>query len=271
MPELPEVETTRRGIAPYIKEQRVTRVVVRERRLRYPIPRKFAASLIGRRIVEVKRRGKYLLLVCDAGILIIHLGMSGSLRVVSADKPAEKHDHIDIHLSNGWALRLRDPRRFGLMIWTDDDPRRHPLLMDMGPEPFTSAFNGVYLAKRATGRDTSVKQFIMDAKVVAGVGNIYANEALFIAKVHPRRAVGKISAREFALIAKAIKQVLRKAIGAGGTTLRDYVDGEGKSGYFSQQLFVYGREGQPCLRCKHRIKLTRLGQRSTYFCPHCQS
>ena len=271
MPELPEVETTRRGIAPYVKGQRIIRVVVRERRLRYPIPRKFGALLSGKRIVELKRRGKYLLLVCDAGTLIVHLGMSGTLRVVSADKPAEKHDHIDIHLSNGWALRLRDPRRFGLMMWTENDPQQHPLLMDMGPEPLTKAFNVVYLAKRARGRNTSIKQFIMDTKVVAGVGNIYANEALFLAKVPPSRAVDKISAEEFGLIAKAVKQILRKAIRAGGTSLRDYVDGEGRSGYFSQQLFVYGRGGQPCRRCKHRIKVMRLGQRSTYFCPHCQS
>jgi formamidopyrimidine-DNA glycosylase len=271
MPELPEVETTCRGIAPHITGQRIIRAVVRERRLRHPIPRQFAARVRGQRIGEVRRRGKYLLLVCSTGTLIIHLGMSGSLRLVPVAKPAQKHDHIDLQLSNGLALRLHDPRRFGLMVWTEAAPLLHPLLSGLGPEPLAAAFNGAYLVRRARGRSVPVKQFIMDAKVVVGVGNIYANEALFMAGVHPRRAADKVTAPEYASIAKAIKRVLRKAIAAGGTTLRDYVNGEGRSGYFSQQLLVYGRAGQPCRRCAHGIKKVVLGQRSTYFCPHCQT
>ncbi len=271
MPELPEVETTRRGIAPHISGQKITRVIVRERRMRHPIPRNFSAKVSGQRILEVGRRGKYLLLACGTGTVIVHLGMSGTLRLVPADRPAQKHDHVDLQLSNGLALCLRDPRRFGLMVWTDQDPLLHPLLRDLGPEPLTAAFTAAYLAQRARGRRVPVKQFIMDAKVVVGVGNIYANEALFMAGVHPQRAAGKVTAAEFVLIVKAIKRVLRKAITAGGTTLRDYVDGAGRSGYFAQQLLVYGRAGQPCRRCAHEIEAVRLGQRATYFCPHCQS
>lgn len=271
MPELPEVETTCRGIAPHITGQRITRVVVRERRLRRPIPHNFAALVRGQRIRDVRRRGKYLLVMCGDGTLIIHLGMSGNLRLLPIAKRPLKHDHVDLHLSNGLALRLRDPRRFGLMVWTTEDPLSHPLLKELGPEPLIATFNGAYLVRRSRRRSVSVKQFIMDARVVVGVGNIYANEALFMAGINPRRAAGKVTKQEYGLLAKAIKRVLRKAITAGGTTLRDYVDGEGQSGYFSQQLMVYGRAGQPCRRCAHRIELVRLGQRSTYFCPHCQT
>jgi formamidopyrimidine-DNA glycosylase len=271
MPELPEVETTCRGIAPYVTGEKITRVIVRERRLRHPIPRQFAAKVSGRRINAVQRRGKYLLLVCDAGSVIIHLGMSGTLRLVPTAKPAEKHDHVDLQLGNGMALRLRDPRRFGLMVWTEDDPLRHPLLCGLGPEPLSAAFNAAYLFKHSRGRKLAVKQFIMDAKVVAGVGNIYANEALFMAGIHPLRAAGKVTAAECALLTKAIKRVLRKAIAAGGTTLRDYVDGDGRSGYFSQKLLVYGRDGEPCAKCARKIETLRLGQRATYYCRHCQT
>jgi formamidopyrimidine-DNA glycosylase len=271
MPELPEVETTRRGIAPYISSQVISRVIVRERRMRHPIPPGFSAKVAGQRILEVGRRGKYLLLACGDGTVIIHLGMSGTLRLVPADLPAQKHDHVDLRLGKGRALRLRDPRRFGLIVWTDEDPLLHPLLRDLGPEPLTAAFTAGYLAQRARGRSAPVKQYIMDAKVVVGVGNIYANEALFMAGVHPRRAAGKVTAAEYRLIAKSIKRVLRKAITAGGTTLRDYVDGAGRSGYFAQQLLVYGRAGQACRRCAHEIESVRLGQRATYFCPQCQS
>jgi formamidopyrimidine-DNA glycosylase len=270
MPELPEVETTCRGIAPHVTGQRITRVIVRERRLRHPIPRRFAATVTGQRISEVGRRGKYLLLACDAGTLIIHLGMSGTLRLVPAAKPAEKHDHVDLQLDNGMALRLRDPRRFGLMVWTAEDPLRHPLLSALGPEPLTAVFSAAYLFKRSRGRSVAIKQFIMDAKIVVGVGNIYANEALFMAGIHPLRAAGEVTAAEYVLLAKAIKRVLRKAIVAGGTTLRDYVGGDGRSGYFAQRLLVYGRGGQPCPRCSHEIEMLRLGQRATYFCPRCQ-
>ncbi|MEJ2564875.1 MAG: bifunctional DNA-formamidopyrimidine glycosylase/DNA-(apurinic or apyrimidinic site) lyase, partial [Gammaproteobacteria bacterium] len=190
MPELPEVETTSRGIAPYVTGKRINQAVVRERRLRRPIPRGFAAALAGQRIRSVGRRGKYLLLACEAGTLIIHLGMSGALRLVPAATPPQKHDHVDLQLSSGLALRLRDPRRFGLMVWTTEDPLAHPLLSGLGPEPLTRAFNAAYLVRYARGRTVTVRQFIMDAKVVVGVGNIYANEALFMAGVDPRRAAG---------------------------------------------------------------------------------
>jgi formamidopyrimidine-DNA glycosylase len=271
MPELPEVETTSRGIAPYVTGQRISRVVVRERRLRRPIARGFAAALTGQRIHSVGRRGKYLLLACDAGTLIVHLGMSGTLRLVPAATRPQKHDHVDLQLSNGLVLRLRDPRRFGLMVWTTEDPLAHPLLSGLGPEPLARAFNAAYLFRQSRGRTVAVKQFIMDAKVVVGVGNIYANEALFMAGVDPRRAAGAVTAREYGAIAKAVKSVLRKAIVAGGTTLRDYVDGAGRSGYFSQQLLVYGRAGEPCRRCAGIITVMRLGQRATYYCPRCQT
>jgi len=270
MPELPEVETTCRGIAPHILGRRIIRVVVRERRMRLPIPRRFAGGLTGQRIKEVRRRGKYILLICGDGTLIIHLGMSGNLRLVPAATPAVKHDHIDLCLDNGLALRLRDPRRFGLMVWTKDDPLIHPLLSGLGPEPLTAVFNAAYLMRRARGRRVPVKQFIMDAKVVAGVGNIYANEALFMAGVRPRRPAGRLKAAECSLLVRSIKKVLRKAIKAGGTTLRDFVDGEGRAGYFYQQLQVYGRAGQPCRRCGHTIEAVSQGQRATYYCPHCQ-
>ena len=270
MPELPEVETTARGIAPHVVGQRITRVVVRERRLRRPIPRNFAASVTGQEIGEVRRRGKYLLLITADGTLIIHLGMSGSLRLVPAATAVEKHDHVDLQLSNGLALRLRDPRRFGLMLWTHEDPACHPLLSGLGPEPLAADFDGEYLFQRSRGRRVAVKPFIMDAKVVVGVGNIYANEALFAARIHPLRPAGGVTRAEYRALADAVKKVLRHAIDQGGTTLRDFVAGDGRPGYFQQRLNVYGREGEPCPRCGKEIKCIRLGQRATYFCSHCQ-
>lgn len=270
MPELPEVETTARGIAPHVVGQRITRVVVRERRLRRPIPRNFAAGVTGQVIRKVMRRGKYLLLTADDGTLIIHLGMSGSLRVVPVATVAEKHDHVDLQLDNGLAVRLRDPRRFGLMIWTRADPLRHPLLRGLGPEPLADVFDGDYLYQRSRGRRSAVKVFVMDAKVVVGVGNIYANEALFAARIHPRRPAGQLSRAQCRALAAAIKRVLRQAIGEGGTTLRDFVAGDGRPGYFRQRLKVYGREGGACPRCGKAISCIRLGQRATYFCGRCQ-
>jgi formamidopyrimidine-DNA glycosylase len=270
MPELPEVETTARGIAPHVSGQRVTRVVVRERRLRRPIPRSFAANVAGQEIREVGRRGKYLLLTAAGGTLIVHLGMSGSLRLVATSTVAEKHDHVDLQLGNGLALRLRDPRRFGLMVWTRDDPLSHPLLRELGPEPLAAVFNGDVLFKRSRGRRLAVKPFLMDAKVVVGVGNIYANEALFAARIHPLRPAGQVFGPEYRTLVAAIKKVLRQAIAQGGTTLRDFVAGDGRPGYFQQRLKVYGREGEPCPRCGEAIQCMRLGQRATYFCSHCQ-
>jgi formamidopyrimidine-DNA glycosylase len=270
MPELPEVETAARGIAPHVTGQRILRAVVREPRLRRPIPRRFAAEVAGRKVTAVRRRGKYLLLITDGGTLIVHLGMSGSLRLVPRGTPPHKHDHVDLEFGNGLALRLRDPRRFGLMIWTTEDPLRHPLLRALGPEPLDTVFTGDLLFERARGRRVPVKQFIMDAKVVVGVGNIYANEALFAAGIHPARAAGRVSREEYRALAKAIKRVLRYAIGRGGTTLRDFVAEDGRPGYFQQRLKVYGREGGACRRCGGPVEVVRLGQRATYFCGRCQ-
>jgi len=270
MPELPEVETTRRGIAPHISGQTVRDVVVRNRRLRWPVPRRLAAGLPGHTIRAVERRGKYLLLRCDNGTVIVHLGMSGSLRIVPAATPAGKYDHVDLVLTNGSCLRLRDPRRFGAVLWTTTDPLRHKLLKDLGPEPLADALSGDCLYERSRGRTTAVKQFLMDSRVVVGMGNIYVNEALFRAGVHPLRAAGRISRERYRRLAQAIKQVLRAALKAGGTTLRDFARSDGSPGYFKLKLRVYGRAGLPCPACHRPLAHLRQGQRSTYYCKHCQ-
>jgi formamidopyrimidine-DNA glycosylase len=270
MPELPEVETTRRGIAPHVVNHRVTGVVVRQKRLRWPVPPALARDLPGQTLHAVERRAKYLLLRADTGTVILHLGMSGSLRVLPAGTPAEKHDHLDIVLDSGRCLRLTDPRRFGAALWCTGDIAQHPLLRALGPEPLDKDFTGEYLFARARRRKGAVKQFIMDGKVVVGVGNIYASEALFLAGIHPERAAGRISRDRFDRLAAAIKEVLAASIRAGGTTLRDFVGGDGKPGYFSQQLRVYGRAGQPCESCGTPLRQIVTGQRSTWYCPRCQ-
>jgi len=270
MPELPEVETTRRGIAPHLVGHRVTAVLVRERRLRWPVSPRLARELPGQVIRAVERRAKYLLLRTDAGTLILHLGMSGSLRLLPADAPAQKHEHLDLVLDSGRALRLTDPRRFGAALWCTGDPSLHTLLRGLGPEPLSDDFDGDYLFARAARRKGPVKQFIMDGKVVVGVGNIYASESLFLAGIHPERAAGRISRERYARLAQSIKEVLRASIRAGGTTLRDFVGGDGQPGYFAQQLRVYGRTGEPCPKCATPIRQIVTGQRSTYYCPHCQ-
>ena len=270
MPELPEVETTRRGIAPHVEGRRVTRVVVRQRRLRWPVPRALQRELTGRTVKSVGRRAKYLLLGTDAGTAILHLGMSGSLRLVPADSPPGPHDHVEHQLDDGNCLRLTDPRRFGALLWTRADPARHPLLRDLGPEPFDAAFNGAYLYRRARGRRLAVKNFLMDSHTVAGVGNIYANEALFLAGIHPARPAGRVSARRYERLAQSVRDILQQAIAQGGTTLRDFVGGDGRPGYFRQTLRVYGRAGQPCPVCNTRLRVTHIGQRSTFYCPRCQ-
>jgi formamidopyrimidine-DNA glycosylase len=270
MPELPEVETTRRGIAPHIEGKKVSDVIVRHHQLRWPVPRGLKAKLAGHTISSVSRRAKYLLLAFDHGTLILHLGMSGSLRIIDAAAAAQKHDHVDIMLNEGHALRLTDPRRFGAVLWTRDDPERHELIAHLGPEPLSEAFNGDYLYRRSRGRSSSIKQFIMDGKVVVGVGNIYASESLFLAGIHPKRSAGKVGRERMEKLAAAIKQVLAAAIAQGGTTLRDFVGGDGKPGYFAQQLNVYGREGEPCPNCGTAIKQITQGQRSSYYCPGCQ-
>jgi formamidopyrimidine-DNA glycosylase len=270
LPELPEVETTRRGIRPALRGHAVTGFVLRERRLRWPVDARLARELPGQRVVDVRRRAKYLLIELERGTLIAHLGMSGSLRVMPVEAPWLKHDHYELRLDDGRGLRFNDPRRFGSLHWVTDDPLEHPLLADLGPEPLDAGFDGAYLAARARGRKVAVKQFLMDQRIVVGVGNIYASEALFRAGIHPRRAAGRVSGERYARLAKAVKAVLGEAIKQGGTTLRDYVNADGTPGYFRQKLYVYERDGQPCRRCGTPIRKLAQGQRSTYFCPSCQ-
>jgi formamidopyrimidine-DNA glycosylase len=271
MPELPEVETTRRGIAPHALGQRVTQVIVRNPRLRQPVSSQLATALAGQTIHAIDRRGKYLLLRSSAGTVIIHLGMSGNLRVLPANIPAEKHDHVDIVLASGQCLRLRDPRRFGAVVWTGDDPLQHALLRNLGPEPLDNNFTPVHLYQSSRGRILSVKQFIMDSHIVTGVGNIYASESLFLAGIHPGSNAGRIALKRYERLTAAIKQVLNAAIIQGGTTLRDFYNGEGKPGYFQQQLNVYGRASEPCHSCQRPIAQLRQGQRSTFYCTGCQT
>jgi len=270
MPELPEVETARRGIAPHVVGHRVTDVVVRNRNLRWPVPAALVKSLVGQTIHAVQRRAKYLLLCADQGTVILHLGMSGSLRVVPCSTPPLKWDHVDIALENGQCLRLRDPRRFGSLLWTTVDPSHHALLRHLGPEPLTGDFDGEYLYRVSRRRKLAVRDFLLNSRVVAGVGNIYANEALFLAGVRPQRAAGRLTRSECMLLAKAIRETLERAIRAGGTTLRDFQNADGLPGYFQQTLNVYGRTDEPCHRCQTPIRHKRLGQRSAFFCPRCQ-
>ena len=269
MPELPEVETTRRGVSPHCRGEIVQDLVVRESRLRWPVPGQLRQGLVGRVIETVERRGKYLLFRTSAGSMLVHLGMSGSLRVVDRAQAPGKHDHIDIQLASGACLRYHDPRRFGCFLWLAPG-EQHPLLSHLGPEPLSDDFDGDYLYRLSRGRSSAVKSFIMNGKVVVGVGNIYANEALFLAGIHPRRAAGRISRTRHRVLADYIKQVLTSAIEQGGTTLRDFVGGDGKPGYFAQQLYVYGRAGEACKRCGGLLREGRLGQRTTVFCVTCQ-
>lgn len=270
MPELPEVETTRRGIAPHLVGRCIAGTVVREPRLRWPVSEGLEARLAGQRIEAVERRAKYLLLRTLSGTLIVHLGMSGSLRVIPAATGARTHDHLDLILDDGNCLRLRDPRRFGAVLWTEQDPQAHPLLASLGPEPLTNGFDGRYLFRLSRGRRVAVKSFIMNARVVVGVGNIYANESLFRAGIDPRRAAGRIARERYDRLAEMIKMVLAEAIGFGGTTLRDFVREDGRPGYFSASLKVYGRADEPCPSCGQPLRMIRLGQRATIFCGQCQ-
>lgn len=270
MPELPEVETTRRALTETLTGQVIRQLLVRERRLRQPIPAGLARHLNGTRITGLERRSKYLLLHTEAGSALIHLGMSGSLRIADPALAPGAHDHYDLVLANGSCLRYRDPRRFGLLLWAGTKPARHPLLRDIGPEPFDPGFGGAYLYAKSRGRRTAVKTLLMDAHVVAGVGNIYANEALYRAGIHPRRPAGRIGPARYANLAAAIRTVLSEAIQVGGTTLRDFFYGTGESGYFRIQLSVYDREGEPCPRCGGPVRRAVIGQRASYFCPRCQ-
>lgn len=268
MPELPEVETTRRGIAPFMEGHVLNRVVVRQPQLRWAVPPEVMV-MRDASVLAVRRRAKYLLVDTDRGQLLLHLGMSGSLRVVEAATPPGVHDHLDLILDSGRAVRLNDPRRFGALLFSAQ-PDTHPLLSHLGPEPLSDAFDGSWLAARARGRRVSVKSFIMDNRVVVGVGNIYAQESLFLAGIHPSRAAGRISAARYEALADAVRQVLTGAIAAGGTTLRDFTGADGRPGYFTQSLRVYGRAGEACLQCGNALKAARHGQRSTSYCPTCQ-
>lgn len=270
MPELPEVETTRGGIAPHIQGKAFRGAIVRQPQLRWPVPDNLAAILTGLTLNEVHRRGKYLLLTTDAGALLIHLGMSGNLRVTTADQPPRKHDHIDLLFDDGTVLRFNDQRRFGAVLWTTGPAEEHPLLAALGPEPLSEGFDGKYLFEHSRNRTVPVKSLIMDSHVVVGVGNIYANESLFLAGLHPKRPAGEIGLPEYQGLAEAIKTVLSRAIAQGGTTLRDFVNAQGKPGYFQQSLSVYGRGGQTCLRCEEPIQQLKIGQRASYFCGNCQ-
>lgn len=271
MPELPEVETTRRGIAPHIRGRTITDVIVRNRALRWPIAKTLKKTLDYRRVNDIRRRGKYLMIELDEGTLIMHLGMSGSLRIVAHGTPAEKHDHVDIEFDNNCCLRFRDPRRFGSIHYTRRDPLKHWLLASLGREPMDEALNGDYLYSESRRRKQAIKTFIMDSRIVTGIGNIYANEALFLAGIHPRRPAGRISLQRYRALADAVKLVLKLAIEKGGTTLRDFTSGEGRPGYFRQELNVYDREGEACKICGSPIRQARVGQRSTFYCVNCQT
>ena len=270
MPELPEVETTRRGVLPLLGGRRVTAVQVHDRRLRQPVTAGLAGILVSQRLIAVERRAKYLLFVFERGTLLVHLGMSGSLRVVPRSAPRLPHDHVEIEFGAARVLRLRDPRRFGLVLWTREDPAGHVLLRKLGPEPFADGFSGQYLFERSRGRTLAVKNFVMDAHIVVGVGNIYASEALFRAAIHPGRAAGRVSRARYDALALHAVTVLRESIEAGGTTLRDFMRNDGEPGYFSQNLKVYGREGCACEVCGTAIAMKVIGQRSSFFCGKCQ-
>ncbi len=269
MPELPEVETTRRGLEPRLAGKTLQAVKVREGRLRWPVPGNINAKLAGKKLLSIKRRGKYLIFDFGAVYQIVHLGMSGSLRFIEKNEPPAVHDHVDWLFEKGITLRLRDPRRFGAVLLTDD-PANHPLLSHLGPEPLTCDFDGKYLHEACRGRKTSIKNLIMDSKIVVGVGNIYASESLFAAGIRPGRAAGRLSRAECEILAAEIKRTLENAVKAGGSSLRDYVAADGELGYFQLQTRVYGRDGLPCKVCGTTIKKMTSGQRSTYYCPSCQ-
>lgn len=270
MPELPEVETTRRGIAPHIEGQRINKVIIRQPRLRWPVPESLAQLLTASLLHRVQRRAKYLLFQFDRGNLLIHLGMSGSLRIVSINETVGKHDHVEFVFSNEKILRLTDPRRFGAVLWLGEDAHQHPLLSKLGPEPLSDAFNGEHLFTLSRTRTLTVKQFIMDQCIVTGVGNIYASEALFRSRIRPMTAAGKISRIRYERLSTMIKDVLSLAITQGGTTLRDFVGSDGKPGYFKQHLHVYGRGGLACTQCQRPLKELKLAGRSSVYCSHCQ-
>jgi formamidopyrimidine-DNA glycosylase len=268
MPELPEVEVTRRGLAPQLTGRIISGVAVREPRLRWPVPRDVLA-LAGRTVKTIRRRGKYLLVDCGDGHLILHLGMSGSLRVLPPETPAGKHDHFDLLLGDRM-LRLRDPRRFGAVLWAAGDAAAHPLLAHLGIEPLSRSLNSERLHALTRARRTAIKQFLMDGRRIVGVGNIYASEALFRARINPRTPAKRLSLEKCEKLAAAIKDTLRAAIRAGGSTLQNFVAADGAAGEYQVRTWVYDRGGQKCRRCGSLIRRFVQGQRSTYYCPSCQ-
>ncbi len=270
MPELPEVETTRAGLSGHLLGRRVKLLSIRQRSLRWPIPEEMPMHFEGQAITDLARRGKYLLLSTMQGTALIHLGMSGSLRICQKDEELKKHDHWDMLLDNNTFLRYRDPRRFGAFLWAGLDPHSHKLLNKLGPEPLQREFTAKLLYQRSRGRTQAVKNFLMDSNTVVGVGNIYASESLHRAGIHPNRAAGKVSLPRYQALVSQVKDVLGEAIESGGSTLRDYVNGSGSPGYFQQKLLVYGRTGEECAACSNSIRQIKIGQRSSFYCPHCQ-
>jgi formamidopyrimidine-DNA glycosylase len=270
VPELPEVEIIRRGIEPFVLGKTITGVAVRNPKLRQRVPRNLAKLVVGQRVRRLRRRGKYLLFECDGGSLIVHLGMSGSLRVIEPQSAPRKHDHLDL-VFGGSALRLRDPRRFGVVLWSRGNSSGHPLLARLGVEPLSEEFSTDFLYRITRGRNVGIKQLLMNAAVVVGVGNIYANESLFRAGIHPRTCAGQLSRARCARLVDAVRETLLAAIAAGGSSLRDFVHSDGASGYFQQHYYVYDRAELPCRVCGAGIRVVRLGQRSSFYCPTCQT
>jgi formamidopyrimidine-DNA glycosylase len=270
MPELPEVVVTLKGVLPHIEGKCVSAVVVRNSKLRWPVPDNLSELLHGQLLMGGRQRAKYMLFQFHHGHLMIHLGMSGNLRIVREGTDPAKHDHIDVNFGGEVVLRFTDPRRFGSVLWLEGEPEQHRLLQHLGPEPFDTSFDGKYMYRASRGKTASVKQFLMDNQMVVGVGNIYANESLFLAGIRPKKAAGRISLKCYERLSSNIKMVLKRAIKQGGTTLKDFSGNEGKPGYFKQQLFVYGRGGELCLNCQTQLKEIKLGQRSTVYCPVCQ-
>ena len=270
MPELPEVETIRSGLKPVLENMVVQEIEIYHPKLRWPIPSNLKEELAQQRILSLARRGKYLLLTLEKGTLIIHLGMSGSLKLLKQSQPPARHDHVDFYFGNNLLLRYTDPRRFGAILWTEEDPYQHPLLKSLGVEPLEDAFHANYLLQQAQKRRIAIKTLLMNAKVVVGIGNIYATEALFLAHIHPATPTSSLTEIQIQRLVETIKKVLQSAIECGGTTLKDFVNSEGRPGYFSQQLNVYGRKGLPCWDCQTILEAIRLNQRTTVFCPRCQ-
>lgn len=269
MPELPEVEVSRLGISPHLKDRIISAIDIRQPQLRWPVPSDIKLTE-GQQVLDVRRRAKYLFIDTQVGSIVLHLGMSGKLSVLPDSAPLQKHDHLVIGLSSGKSLRLNDPRRFGACLWQANGAAPLPLLSELGPEPLTAAFDGVRLYQMSRGKQQAIKNFIMDNKVVVGVGNIYANESLFMAGIDPRRQAGKVSGKRYVALADCIKQVLQKAIKRGGTTLKDFTQADGKPGYFAQELHVYGRKDEQCSHCQAKIKSVVIGQRNSFYCPRCQ-